>query len=136
MRPRVKDRANEHRKDIAHRSYVAASSVSAQKLTASPRDSDPKPRDPGDEEILIYAFQHSQILITLDKDFGELAVVHERPHAGIVRRVSFRAEDQGAAAVTAIAKYGQDLLAGAIVTVEPGRVRVRPRESLPESLPE
>ena len=31
-------------------------------------------RDPGDEEILAIADQERRILVTLDKDFGELAV--------------------------------------------------------------
>ena len=84
------------------------------------------PRDPGDDEVLAHAFQSSQVLITLDKDFGELAVVLQRPHVGIVRLVDLRAEDQGSAAIAVLARYGQDLSRGAIVTVEPGRVRIRP----------
>ena len=84
------------------------------------------PRDPGDDEVLAHAFQNSQVLITLDKDFGELAVVLQRPHVGIIRLVDCRAEDQGRAAAATLARYGQDLSEGAIVTVEPGRVRVRP----------
>ena len=82
--------------------------------------------DPGDDEVLARAFRNSQVLITLDKDFGELAVVLQRPHVGIVRLVDLRAEDQGSAAIAALARYGQDLSQGAIVTVEPGRVRIRP----------
>ncbi|WP_254055560.1 DUF5615 family PIN-like protein [Leptospira mayottensis] len=31
-------------------------------------------KDPGDEEILKMAYEEKRILITLDKDFGELAV--------------------------------------------------------------
>lgn len=84
------------------------------------------PRDPGDDEVLAHAFQNSQVLITLDKDFGELAVVLQRPHVGIIRLVDCRAEDQGRAAAATLARYGPDLSEGAIVTVEPGRVRVRP----------
>ena len=41
--------------------------------------------DPGDETILDYAFQNGRILITLDKDFGALAIQQGKPHAGIVR---------------------------------------------------
>lgn len=82
------------------------------------------PRDPGDDDVLEYAFDNSQVLITID--FGELAVVLQRPHAGIVRLVDCRAEDHGRVAAAAIARYGQELSQGAIVTVEPGRVRVRP----------
>ena len=39
------------------------------------------PEDPGDEEILARAHAEGRVLVTLDKDFGELAVVrHRRPH--------------------------------------------------------
>ena len=84
------------------------------------------PRDPGDDDVLTHAFQNSQVLITIDKDFGELAVVLRRPHVGIVRLVDCRAEDQGRVAAATLAQYGQELSQGAIVTVEPGRVRIRP----------
>ena len=33
--------------------------------------------------MLEHAFRNSQVLITLDKDFGELAVVLQRPHVGM-----------------------------------------------------
>lgn len=44
-------------------------------------------KDPGDEVILDEAQRESRILVTLDKDFGELAVVFGKPHSGIVRLV-------------------------------------------------
>ncbi len=40
--------------------------------------------DPGDQEILRIAHQEGRVLITLDKDFGELAIVFRYPHAGIL----------------------------------------------------
>jgi predicted nuclease of predicted toxin-antitoxin system len=85
--------------------------------------------DPGDEEILRAAHRERRILVTLDKDFGELAVVHRIPHAGIVRLVGFRARQQASACLQVLAVYGQELQAGAIVTMEPGRLRIRPPES-------
>jgi len=39
--------------------------------------------DPGDDVILKSAFHQQRVLVTLDKDFGELAIVFEFPHAGI-----------------------------------------------------
>jgi len=33
------------------------------------------PEDPGDEEILMKAHGDGRVLVTLDKDFGELAIV-------------------------------------------------------------
>jgi predicted nuclease of predicted toxin-antitoxin system len=82
------------------------------------------PKDPGDAEVLAHAHRNGQVLITLDKDFGEIAIVRRQPHSGIVRLVTLRAEQQGLVSVEALARYGQDLSRGAIVTVEPGRVRV------------
>ncbi|MFO0796115.1 MAG: DUF5615 family PIN-like protein [Gemmataceae bacterium] len=46
--------------------------------------------DPGDEAILRIAHQQQRVLVTLDKDFGELAVVRGRPHHGIVRWCTWR----------------------------------------------
>lgn len=82
------------------------------------------PRDPGDPEILAHAYRNHQVVITLDKDFGEIAIVRRHSHSGIVRLVTLRADQQGAAAVGALARYEEELPRGAIVTVEPGRVRV------------
>ncbi len=84
------------------------------------------PRDPGDETILARAHAAGQVVVTLDKDFGELTVVHRRPHAGIVRLVGFRARDQAAAAVAVLARYEAELSAQALVTAEPRRTRIRP----------
>jgi hypothetical protein len=33
------------------------------------------------------AFEDNRVLITLDKDFGELAIVYGRPHRGMIRLV-------------------------------------------------
>ena len=90
--------------------------------------------DPGDEEIMALAYQEGRILITLDKDFGELAVVREHAHAGIVRLVVMSASQQGPTCLMVLTRYGTELQSGAIVTVEPGRIRVRPAGPHPESL--
>ena len=50
--------------------------------------------DPGDEEILAHAHSQERVLITLDKDFGEMAVVRGLPHHGIVRLVDFPARQR------------------------------------------
>lgn len=85
-------------------------------------------KDPGDEELLRLAHQEGRVLVTLDKDFGELAVVQGLPHHGIVRLVGLSAREQGEMSVQVLAVYGSELSNGAIVTVEPSRVRVRPPE--------
>jgi predicted nuclease of predicted toxin-antitoxin system len=86
------------------------------------------PEDPGDEEILAIAASQQRILVTLDKDFGELVVVHGQPHAGIVRLVSIAARQQGPVCLRILAAHGAELQAGALITAEPDRVRIRPPE--------
>jgi predicted nuclease of predicted toxin-antitoxin system len=84
------------------------------------------PEDPGDAGILSRAHSEGRILITLDKDFGEMAIVHGIRHSGIVRLVGLSARQQGPVGSRVIAAHGKDLQAGAIITVEPGRLRIRP----------
>ena len=81
--------------------------------------------DPGDEKVLAAAHRENRILVTLDKDFGELMIVHALPHSGIVRLSGFSAKQQGAICVRLLREYGKELLAGAIITAHPGRVRIR-----------
>ncbi len=81
--------------------------------------------DPGDAAILAAAHEQTRILVTLDKDFGELSVVQGAPHFGIIRLSGFRARDQADAALGAARRHERDLAKGAIVSVSPGRVRVR-----------
>lgn len=82
-------------------------------------------KDPGDEEILKRAAQNGQLLVTLDKDFGELAIVRGMPHLGIIRLVGIRAEQQGPMVAGLIQKYSRELSESAILTVESWRVRVK-----------
>ncbi len=89
------------------------------------------PEDPGDEEILARAYAEGRILVTLDKDFGELAIVRETRHRGIVRLVDFAARQQARVCLHVLALYGEELNRGAIVTAEPGRLRIRPPETKP-----
>lgn len=84
------------------------------------------PEDPGDEEILARAHAEGRILVTLDKDFGELAIVRSTPHSGILRLVNIAARQQAAVCLHAIRQHGAELQAGAILTAEPGRLRLRP----------
>lgn len=84
------------------------------------------PEDPGDEEILNTAREEGRILVTLDKDFGELAIVHGITHHGIVRLVGISATQQANVCLRVISLHGAELQQGAMVTVEPGRLRLRP----------
>ncbi len=81
--------------------------------------------DPGDREILAYANRSGRVLVTLDKDFGELAIVHNQPHSGIMRLVNLRAQVQGEMCARVLASHGHLLENGAIITVEADRLRIR-----------
>jgi predicted nuclease of predicted toxin-antitoxin system len=81
--------------------------------------------DPGDAAVLARANEEGRVLVTLDKDFGELGVMRSAPHRGMVRLVNFRAHQQGRACAEILMHYGEDLGGAAIITAEPGRIRVR-----------
>lgn len=81
--------------------------------------------------ILSYAHNSYRILVTIDKDFGELAIVRRMPPSGIIRLVNWSAKQQAAACLRALELYGDQLVEGAIVTIDPQRVRIRPPEVPP-----
>jgi len=81
--------------------------------------------DPGDIEILAFAHKEGRILVTLDKDFGELAILHGHLHCGIIRLVNLSLEKQVNVCEMIINKYGDELYGGAIITVDANRVRIR-----------
>lgn len=81
--------------------------------------------DPGDKEIIKIAYQEKRVFITLDKDFGELAVVHGEKHHGIIRLVNFSEKQQGRICIKVLNKYEDELTKGAIITVDQKKVRIR-----------
>jgi predicted nuclease of predicted toxin-antitoxin system len=84
--------------------------------------------DPGDDQILASVHAEERVLVTLDKDFGEMAVFRRLPHHGIVRLVNFSARQQATVCLDVLLRHGDELLAGAIVTAELGRLRIRPAD--------
>ena len=87
------------------------------------------PKDPGDAEILAFAFREKCTVITLDKDFGALAIRDKHPHAGIVRLVNISLREQPIICEHIVREYGKVLLTGAMITVDQKRLRIR----LPEA---
>ena len=82
--------------------------------------------DPGDDEILLKAYQEQRTLITRDKDFGELAVLHGQMHCGIVRLWDTSAPQQFLLCQAVLTQYESELIAGSIITASPYRIRIRP----------
>ena len=81
--------------------------------------------DPGDAEILAKAHSEGRVLITPDKDFGELAIMRESPHSGIIRLVNIPARKQGSLAALLLERYERELQSAAILTATESRVRIR-----------
>lgn len=86
--------------------------------------------DPGDEVILATAYQSNRVLVTLDRDFGELAIIRRIPHCGILRLVNLRIRQQPVVCLRVLELYSKELSSGAIVTAGLGRVRIRPADEI------
>lgn len=65
------------------------------------------------------------MLLTLDKDFGELAIVKGAPHAGILRLSGLRLSEHASSTLAVLDRHGAELEQGALITVTPGRLRIR-----------
>jgi predicted nuclease of predicted toxin-antitoxin system len=89
-------------------------------LTASEID----PRCP-DDRLLVEALNNGRVLVTADKDFGELIYVEKHPHGPIVRLVELSIDDQVKAIRELLLHRKEDLVGQVIVTVTRGRVRIR-----------
>ncbi|MBM4124277.1 MAG: toxin-antitoxin system, toxin component, PIN family protein [Nitrospira sp.] len=108
---------------------VCASSRSLQRLLIDLQhdvrlaaDFDPRADD---ENLLDLALRESRIVVTEDKDFGELVFVQRRPHRAIVRFVEMRVDEQVAAMRELLERYQTELESGALIVVSRGRIRIR-----------
>ena len=81
-------------------------------------------KDPGDDAILQEAFDENLILVTADKDFGELVFVFGRPHPAVIRLVDIPARNQGRILLKLIETHSADIEKKALITVDRYRVRV------------
>jgi predicted nuclease of predicted toxin-antitoxin system len=81
-----------------------------------------------DEAVLDRALNEKRVLITEDRDFGELVYARGRPSTGVilVRFQSLARRAKPATVVDAVAKLGARLQ-DAFTVIEPGRVRVSSR---------
>ena len=80
---------------------------------------------PDDAVILASAVKDARSIITRDKDFGALVFRDQYPHRGIIRLVRLSPSQEVARCLDVLRRHAQSLSQGAIITVEPGRVRVR-----------
>ncbi len=82
--------------------------------------------------IMEAALAEGRVLVTLDKDFGALAVVFGQPHCGIVRLVDIEPSAQAAACRDVMQRHGAELRVGAIASVTKDRIRLRPPQQAAE----
>lgn len=80
-----------------------------------------------DETVLAAARRDGRALASADTDFGTLLALSgaSQPSVILLRRADRRAERRAAAIHSAIEAVGEDLTRGALVVVEPDRLRLR-----------
>ena len=81
-----------------------------------------------DEEVLTRANQHEALLLTADKDFGELVFRQRRLATGVVLlRLAGLSPGAKASIVSTVIRDHASELPGAFTVVSPGIVRIRPQ---------
>jgi len=83
--------------------------------------------DAADEDILEYARKHQMVILTMDLDFGGLLALRGWDKPSVI---TFRLENPEPARINRIleaqlSEIEEDLMSGALITVEDFRVRVR-----------
>ncbi len=89
-------------------------------------DSNPRATD---EELLALANEEQRIVLTEDKDFGELVFVRRLPHPCIVRLVEMTVAEKVAAMRELIESHPDAMRESAFIVVTRNRVRIRLEES-------
>ncbi len=85
-------------------------------------DADPRASD---GTVLAMAHEEGRVVITEDKDFGELIAVQRRPHSGIIRFLELSISEQVQAMQEVLMHYRSELESRAVMVVTRGRIRVR-----------
>ena len=81
-----------------------------------------------DDEVLRTANERSAILVTADRDFGELVFRQGAAHAGVILlRLAGLANATKAAIVAEVCRLRGPELVGSFTVVSPGQVRIRRR---------
>jgi len=78
-----------------------------------------------DDSLLALALREGRILVTQDKDFGELAFVHKLPHGPVVRLVDMTIDQQVAAVEELLRDHAGELVGRTLVVVSADRTRIR-----------
>jgi predicted nuclease of predicted toxin-antitoxin system len=78
-----------------------------------------------DSEVISLAHTEKRILLTEDKDFGQLVFAHREKSLGVLfLRYPFPARTQIARDVSELIMHQAEKLIGCFVTIQPGRIRI------------
>lgn len=80
--------------------------------------------DPGDHILLERAASELRILVTMDKDFGQIIFVENAAHCGLVRLPDVPAARRIELVERLLRDHTQELADGAILTVRGERIRI------------
>ena len=82
-----------------------------------------------DDELLSLALEEERVLITEDKDFGELVFVRRLPHPCIIRFTDMPVAEKVEAMRDLLERQVDAMREGSIIVVTRSRVRIRRGES-------
>ena len=82
-----------------------------------------------DEVLLALATSEERVLITEDKDFGELVFVRRSPHPCIIRFVEMTVAEKVSAMENLLEREEVAMRQGTIIVVTQSRVRIRHNEA-------
>ena len=78
-----------------------------------------------DEDILSWACEEDRIVVTMDKDFGTLAIALGQAHRGIVRLPDVPGAARQRLIDRVLSRHQQDLEARALIMVSRHHIRIR-----------
>lgn len=80
-----------------------------------------------DDQVLAAARRDDRVVVTADTDFGDLLALsgESQPSVVILRRPGRRPEERTEAILAACESVGDRMERGAVVVVEPHRIRIR-----------
>ena len=78
-----------------------------------------------DERLLALALQDERVLVTEDKDFGELVFVRRLPHGPIIRLVELTVDQQVGGMAELLDRHATELTGPVVITITRGRIRIR-----------
>jgi predicted nuclease of predicted toxin-antitoxin system len=80
--------------------------------------------DPGDRVVLEWAAHEHRVLITMDKDFGELLFLQGASHAGLIRLPDMPVSARIAVLERLLQDHASDIEGGAVITIRGERIRI------------